>query len=134
MDNSSNFLDNLRKSVKESGKSQKELAADAGITPVTLNRWLQGKREPREEELNRLLAVLGTNSKIIQQNNQQEEKAQDTVESLEEWKARALRAESELAILRGKEAAFEGLTAEEYLARLQSSMRFVLSFITQEKF
>lgn len=134
MDNSSNFLDNLRKSVKESGKSQKELAADAGITPVTLNRWLQGKREPREEELNRLLAVLGTNSEIIQQNNQQEEKAQDTVETLEEWKARALRAESELAILRGKEAAFEGLTAEEYLARLQSSMRFVLSFITQEKF
>ena len=134
MDNSSNFLDNLRKSVKESGKSQKELAADAGITPVTLNRWLQGKREPREEELNRLLAVLGTNSEIIQQNNQQEEKAQETVESLEEWKARALRAESELAILRGKEAAFEGLTAEEYLARLQSSMRFVLSFITQEKF
>lgn len=134
MDNSSNFLDNLRKSVKESGKSQKELAADAGITPVTLNRWLQGKREPREEELNRLLAVLGTNSEIIQQNNQQEEKAQDTVESLEGWKARALRAESELAILRGKEAAFEGLTAEEYLARLQSSMRFVLSFITQEKF
>lgn len=88
----------------------------------------------REEELNRLLAVLGTNSEIIQQNNQQEEKAQDTVETLEEWKARALRAESELAILRGKEAAFEGLTAEEYLARLQSSMRFVLSFITQEKF
>lgn len=134
MDNSSYFLDNLRKSVKKSGKSQKELAADAGITPVTLNRWLQGKREPREEELNRLLAVLGTNSEIIQQNNQQEEKTQDTVESLEEWKARALRAESELAILRGKEAAFEGLTAEEYLARLQSSMRFVLSFITQEKF
>ena len=77
MDNSSNFLDNLRKSVKESGKSQKELAADAGITPVTLNRWLQGKREPREEELNRLLAVLGTNSEIIQQNNQQEENEMD---------------------------------------------------------
>lgn len=134
MDNSSKFLDNLRKLVKESGKSQKELAADAGITPVTLNRWLQGKREPREEELNRLLVVLGTNAEIIQQNNQKEEKVPDTTESLEEWKARALRAESELAILRGKEAAFEGLTAEEYLARLQSSMRFVLSFITQEKF
>lgn len=134
MDNSSKFLDNLRKLVKESGKSQKELAADAGITPVTLNRWLQGKREPREEELNRLLVILGTNAEIIQQNNQKEEKVQDTTESLEEWKARALRAESELAILRGKEAAFEGLTAEEYLARLQSSMRFVLSFITQEKF
>ncbi len=134
MDNSSKFLDNLRKLVKESGKSQKELAADAGITPVTLNRWLQGKREPREEELNRLLVILGTNAEIIQQNNQKEGKVQDTTELLEEWKARALRAESELAILRGKEAAFEGLTAEEYLARLQSSMRFVLSFITQEKF
>lgn len=133
MDNSAILLDNLRELVKNSGRSQKELAADAGITPVTLNRWLQGKREPREEELSRLLGVLGVSMEIIRGSDNLTS-AENPAETLEAWKARALRAESELAVLKGSNAPYEGMTAEEYLARLHSSMRFVLSFITKETF
>lgn len=133
MDNSAILLDNLRELVKNSGRSQKELAADAGITPVTLNRWLQGKREPREEELTRLLGVLGVSAEIIRKSDNLTKEGQPT-DTLEAWKARALRAESELAVLKGSSGPYEGMTAEEYLARLHSSMRFVLSFITKETF
>lgn len=129
MDNLWKFSKKLRVVIQQDGRNQRKLAELAGITPVTLSRWLSGKREPREAELQKLMAILGSSIEEFKDN------ALTTEEGLtaEEWRERALAAEAELAALRAADAATDdGLTAEAYLARLRESMRFVFHFITQE--
>ncbi len=121
-------LEKLRQIIQASGKSQKELAAAAGITEVTLSRWVQGKREPREQEFARLAKVLGVPLSEFNELTSKEP-------TPEEWKQRALTAEAALAKIREGQHVdvdLNGMDAEEYLARLRESMRFVFNFITHD--
>ena len=42
---------NLRRLVRLDGRSQKQIADAAGVSPVYLNRWMKGQRMPTEENL-----------------------------------------------------------------------------------
>ncbi len=51
-------LDILERAVAQAG-SKKELAEQAGISPVTLGRWLNKSRVPNSDELGRIFDLLG---------------------------------------------------------------------------
>lgn len=131
MDNFQKFSKTLRLIIQKDGRNQRELAEAAGITPVTLSRWLSGAREPRATELQQLAGVLGVTVTDLMDNPLTDEEGLTT----EDWKARALRAEAQLAELKAGDRALPDAatyTAEEYLTRLRESMRFVFHFITQD--
>lgn len=124
------FSEKLKKIIQESGKTQKTLAREAGITEVTLSRWVKGQRTPRQEDFAKLARVLPVNLEMLK------ETKEETEENLEYWKRRATEAESRLQKIsadRLTDMDMQGLSAEEYLERLREAMRFVVNFITQDK-
>ena len=131
MDNFLKFSKTLRRIIQKDGRNQRELAEAAGITPVTLSRWLSGTREPRATELQQLADALGVTVTDLTDNPLTDEDGL----TAEDWKARALKAEAKLAELKTSAHIIpdaESCTAEEYLTRLRESMRFVFHFITQD--
>ena len=131
MDNFLKFSKTLRRIIQKDGRNQRELAEAAGITPVTLSRWLSGTREPRAAELQQLADALQVAVADLTDNPLTDEEGL----TVEDWKERALRAEAQLAELKTSGQIIpdaETCTAEEYLTRLLESMRFVFHFITQD--
>lgn len=49
--NKETFARNLSYYVDKSGKSQKELAAIAGVAPSTFNDWMKAKKYPRIDKI-----------------------------------------------------------------------------------
>lgn len=54
------FAARLRLEIERFGKSQVELSEMAGIHPVSLSKYLSGKRIPATEEVCRLAAAMGS--------------------------------------------------------------------------
>ena len=124
------FKEKLKKIIQESGKTQKALAREAGITEVTLSRWVKGQRTPRQEDFAKLARVLPVSIEMLKESDESNET------DLEYWKKRANEAESrlqEISAGRLTDMDMQGLSAEEYLDRLREAMRFVVNFITQDK-
>ena len=124
------FSEKLKKIIQESGKTQKTLAREAGITEVTLSRWVKGQRTPRQEDFAKLARVLPVSIEMLKESDE------DNEADLEYWKKRANEAESrlqEISAGRLTDMDMQGLSAEEYLDRLREAMRFVVNFITQDK-
>lgn len=124
------FKEKLKKIIQESGKTQKALAREAGITEVTLSRWVKGQRTPRQEDFAKLARVLPVSIEMLKESDE------DNEADLEYWKKRANEAESrlqEISAGRLTDMDMQGLSAEEYLDRLREAMRFVVNFITQDK-
>ncbi len=130
MEISMKFKEKLKKIIQESGKTQKALAREAGITEVTLSRWVKGQRTPRQEDFAKLARVLPVSIEMLKESDE------DNEADLEYWKKRANEAESrlqEISAGRLTDMDMQGLSAEEYLDRLREAMRFVVNFITQDK-
>lgn len=49
----------IRQAIQASGKTQEEVAAAIGISPVTLSRWLNGHADPAFDKLDQLAAAIG---------------------------------------------------------------------------
>ena len=45
------FTDNFEKYMRMSGKNQKEIAADVGVSAPTVNDWLKGKKMPKMQNV-----------------------------------------------------------------------------------
>ena len=52
--------EHIREMRKKNGLSQAKLAELAGVSMMTVQRWEQGKRSPRAEDLSRLASALNT--------------------------------------------------------------------------
>lgn len=59
------FSDRLRQMLKERGMTQKDLAAEAGITEAAVSHYLKGDRWPRASVLSRMADILGTSSDYL---------------------------------------------------------------------
>lgn len=53
------FAKNLRKYMEQSGKNQKELAVVAGVSAPTFNEWINGKKYPRIDKIQKLADYFG---------------------------------------------------------------------------
>lgn len=53
------FSRNLLKYVKDSGKTQLEIATDIGVSPQTFNTWINGKALPRMGKVQTLADYFG---------------------------------------------------------------------------
>lgn len=49
----------IRAAVADDGRTQRDIAAAAGLTAANLSGYLTGKRRMRDDSLDRLMAVLG---------------------------------------------------------------------------
>ena len=54
-----NFLDDLRRVVRESGLSQHEVARRAGVSAPCICEFVAGKRRPGDASLDRIARVVG---------------------------------------------------------------------------
>ena len=85
---------NLRRLIRLDGRSQKQIAEDAGFSPVNLNRWIKGQRMPTEENLLKLAEILGVElSDITERITTKSEPITDSKAmeaELYEWRERAL--------------------------------------------
>lgn len=59
------FSDRLKDLREKSGKSQKELAHDLGITSAAISSWEYGKTFPSKSHLTKLVSILGTTSDYL---------------------------------------------------------------------
>jgi transcriptional regulator with XRE-family HTH domain len=53
------FAKNLRKYMEQSGKNQKELAEIAGVSAPTFNEWINEKKFPRIDKIQKLADYFG---------------------------------------------------------------------------
>lgn len=53
------FAKNLCKYVKQSGKTQKELAKIIGVSEPTFSAWCKGTKAPRMDKIEKISACLG---------------------------------------------------------------------------
>lgn len=53
------FSNNLRRYLAQSGKSQKELATLIGVSAPTMHEWVNGKKFPRIDKIERLANYFG---------------------------------------------------------------------------
>ena len=51
----------IKKEIEEKGIQQSTLARKLGVTSVTVNRWLTGKRDPSIRYVEQMVAVLDLN-------------------------------------------------------------------------
>ena len=131
------FSERLSQIIRASGKDQKDVATAAGITPVTLSRWVNGHRVPRADDFQRVAEVLGLPASFL--DDALAEEAADAAaaqdDELHYWKDRAEKAEARLRALTEAHPSpddMQQVSAEEYLDRLREAMRFVFNFITQD--
>ena len=55
------FTDNFEKYMRMSGKNQKEIAADVGVSAPTVNDWLKGKKMPKMQNVQKLADLFHVN-------------------------------------------------------------------------
>ena len=53
------FAKNLKRHMEESGKTQKELAEVVGVTAPTFNEWVNAKKFPRIDKIQKLADYFG---------------------------------------------------------------------------
>lgn len=64
------FSKNLRRYMAESGKNQKELAEIVGVKAPTFNEWINGKKYPRIDKIQKLADYFGIlKSDLIEEKN-----------------------------------------------------------------
>lgn len=61
----SKFAERLRKAISERGLAKKKIAEMAGVHPVTISKYLSGKRLPASEELHNLASILRVNTSYL---------------------------------------------------------------------
>jgi transcriptional regulator with XRE-family HTH domain len=94
---SARFLDLM----ESSGRTQKEIAQEIGVSEGTLINWKRGPGAPKSEELYRLSIFFGTTMEwLLTGESDNQPKSPDG------WKQRALAAESKVEMLK---AGMEGL-------------------------
>lgn len=89
--------DKLREAVEASPLKKKEIAERAGITQVTLSKYISGVVQPKQENLTKIAKALGMELSTFLID---ESEAAQMAEELQEWKRRALEAEKKLEVLR----------------------------------
>lgn len=108
--------------VKNSGRKQRDIATQAGINPVYLNRWIKGNRPLSAENLQKVAKAMQvdiTNMSIKLPQPPETETGRMTAE-LEQWKERAMKAEAKLAHLEracaalGQHVSALGITVENF--------------------
>ena len=128
------FSERLRQKLAENGKKQKHLAEEAGISAVTLSRWLNG-RIPQKADFDKLSKVLGLPDNFYEEAVREEMAGVQEEDTVIYWKDRAEKAEARLRALteaHPSDADLKEVSSDEYLARLREAMRFVFNFITQD--
>ena len=55
------FTDNFEKYMRMSGKNQKEIAAAVGVSAPTVNDWLNGKKMPKMQNVQKLADLFHVN-------------------------------------------------------------------------
>jgi transcriptional regulator with XRE-family HTH domain len=74
------FARNLKKYMDQSGKNQKELAEIVGVTAPTFNEWVNGKKYPRIDKIQKLADYFGIlKSDLIEDKDIEEKKAKTDV-------------------------------------------------------
>ena len=79
------FAQNLKKYMDMFGKTQKELAAVVGVSAPTINGWLQAKKYPRIDRIEKLAQYFGIKKsdlieeKITEETHQKNDIAVDIV-------------------------------------------------------
>lgn len=89
--------ENLQKLLAQRGLSQKDFAELAGVSKISLNRWMKGKMTPSTPALKKMADFLGVTPEEICPASQINTSCQEL--SAEEWRTRALIAEAKLAHL-----------------------------------
>lgn len=68
------FAKNLRYHMQMSGKTQKELAEIAGVSAPTFNEWINEKKYPRIDKIQRLADYFGILKSDLIEDKEKEEK------------------------------------------------------------
>ena len=71
------FARNLRRYMELSGKNQKELSEIVGVTPPTFNEWINEKKFPRIDKIQRLADYFGILKSDLIEEKMTEEKEAD---------------------------------------------------------
>ena len=71
------FARNLRRYMELSGKNQKELADVAGVSPPTFNEWINEKKFPRIDKIQRLADYFGILKSDLIEDKMTDEKEAD---------------------------------------------------------
>lgn len=71
------FARNLAYYMEMSGKSQKELAAVAGVSAPTFNEWVKAKKFPRIDKIQKLADYFGVLKSDLIEEKMTEEKEKD---------------------------------------------------------
>lgn len=71
------FAKNLRKYMLQSGKNQKELAEVVGVSAPTFNEWINGKKYPRIDKIQKLADYFGILKSDLIEEKLTEEKEKD---------------------------------------------------------
>lgn len=71
------FARNLRRYMELSGKNQKELADIAGVSPPTFNEWINEKKFPRIDKIQRLADYFGILKSDLIEDKMTDEKEAD---------------------------------------------------------
>lgn len=71
------FARNLRRYMELSGKNQKEIAEKIGVTPPTFNEWINEKKFPRIDKIQRLADYFGILKSDLIEEKMTEEKEAD---------------------------------------------------------
>lgn len=70
------FSKNLKKYMAQSGKNQKEMAEMVGVSAPTFNEWINGKKFPRIDKIQKLADYFGIQkSDLIEEKLTNEQKA-----------------------------------------------------------
>lgn len=74
MDNKNIFSDNLRRYMKDHDKSRKEVAEALGVSYYTFSDWVNGKKYPRMDKVEKLANYFGIlKSDLIEEKQKQPE-------------------------------------------------------------
>lgn len=71
------FAKNLRRHMELAGKNQKEIAEAVGVTAPTFNEWINGKKFPRIDKIQKLADYFGILKSDLIEEKMTEEKEKD---------------------------------------------------------
>lgn len=73
------FAKNLKRYIAESGKTQKEIAESVGVSAPTFNEWVNEKKFPRIDKIQKLADYFGILKSDLIEEKMTEEKKADNV-------------------------------------------------------
>lgn len=65
-------MNNIKYLLKKKGVLQKEFALDIGVSQPTVSDWIKNKKDPRDENIQKIAEYFGVTPKEIKSNNIQE--------------------------------------------------------------